>query len=158
MSARRDDPDRPILAASVAVFREGRVLVAVRGRPPMQGLFSLPGGLVEPGETLAEAALRELQEETGILAEIVGFVRAVELVRRDADGRVRSHFVIGAHAARWLAGEGEAGPEAAILRWVRPDEVAALDTTPDLAAIVAAAARLLGDAAADGPGAGRTGR
>lgn len=147
MSASRDYPDRPFLAASCAVFRDGRVLVAARGRPPLRGVFSLPGGLVETGETLAEAALRELREETGIEAEIVGFVRTVEIVQRDPDGRVRSHFVIGAHAARWIAGEGETGPEALELRWVRPGEVAALDGTPELARVVEAAAAVLEEAA-----------
>ena len=143
MSGEREYPARPFLAASCAVFREGRVLVAARGRPPLRGVFSLPGGLVETGETLAEAALRELREETGIEAEIVGFVRPVEVVGRDPDGRVRTHFVIGVHVARWLGGEGETGPEALELRWVRPDEVGALDGTPELAAIVSQAAGLL---------------
>lgn len=146
MTASRDYPDRPFLAASVAVFREGRVLVAARGRPPLERVFSLPGGVVEAGETLAEAALRELREETGVRAAIVGAVRPVELVRRDEDGRVRHHFVICPHAARWLSGEGGVSPEALELRWVAPDEVAALDGTPDLAAVVFAAARLLGEA------------
>ena len=69
-------PD-PFLGASVAVFRDGRVLLAARGpAAPMEGLFSLPGGGVEPGETLAEAALRELREEIGVEAELIGFVGA----------------------------------------------------------------------------------
>lgn len=150
MSGGREYPDRPFLAASCAVFRDGRVLVAARGRPPLRGLFSLPGGLVETGETLAEAALRELREETGITAEIVGFVRPVEVVDRDPDGRVRTHFVIGVHAARWLEGEGETGPEALELRWMRPDEVVGLHGTPELAAIVSEAARLMGHEAPGG--------
>ena len=66
-------PPRPILAASVAVFRHGKVLLASRTAPPAQNLFSLPGGLVEVGEGLAEAALRELMEEVGVTARIVGF-------------------------------------------------------------------------------------
>src|SRR5690606_7784570 len=63
-------PARPFLAASVATFRDGRVLIATRARPPMEACWSLPGGLVEPGESLREAALRELREEVGVEAEI----------------------------------------------------------------------------------------
>lgn len=135
MSADRLYPARPILAASVAVLRAGRVLLAGRGRPPLEGLYSLPGGLVEPGETLVEAALRELREEVGVEAEILGFVAPVEIIERDGRG-VRRHFVVCAHAARWLSGEPQTGPEAIDVRWVREDEIAALPTTPGLAGIL----------------------
>src|SRR3712207_1239667 len=123
-------PARPFLAASIAVLRDGRVLVAARGRGPMAGRYSLPGGLVEPGETMAEAALRELREEVGVEAEIVGFLDHAEIVERDEGGRVKHHFVICAHAARWLAGEPQIGVEALDVRWVREDELARLPTTP----------------------------
>jgi ADP-ribose pyrophosphatase YjhB (NUDIX family) len=125
-------PSRPFLAASIAVFREGRVLVASRTQPPLDALYSLPGGLVEPGETVAEAALRELREEVAVEAELVGFLRPVEIIERDADGRVRHHFVVLAHVARWLAGEGTVGLEAGDVRWIDEDEVASLPTTPGL--------------------------
>ena len=129
-------PARPLLAASVAVLRDARVLVAARGRGLMAGRYSLPGGLVEPGETLAQAALRELREEVGVEAEIIGFLDHVEVIERDDDGRTRHHFVIGAHAARWLAGEPQPGAEALDVRWVDEDEAAALPTTPGLAGIL----------------------
>jgi 8-oxo-dGTP diphosphatase len=139
VTASRLYPDRPFLAASVAVLRDGAVLLVARGRPPLQGIFSLPGGLVEPGETLAEAALRELREEVGVEAEMIGFVGPVEIIERDEAGRAKHHFVVCAHAARWLAGEPALGPEALAIRWVAPDEVAALPTTAGLPAIVAGA-------------------
>lgn len=129
-------PARPFLAASVAVFRGDRVLLAARGRPPMELLYSLPGGLVEAGERLADAALRELQEEVGVEADLVGFIDHVEIVERDEAARVRHHFVVCAHAARWRYGEPQIGPEAREVRWVREAEVADLHTTPGLAAIV----------------------
>lgn len=132
-------PSRPFLAASVAVVREGRVLVAARGKPPMRGVFTLPGGLVETGETLAETALRELAEEVGVEAEMIGPIRPVEILERDPDGRVRSHFVIQAHAARWRSGEGTLGPEAVAIRWVDGAEIEALETTPGLPDILRAA-------------------
>lgn len=142
MTDARTYPSRPFLAASIAVVRDGRVLVAARGKPPMRDLFTLPGGIVELGETLAEAALRELAEEVGVTAEIVGPIRPVEVIERDAQGRVAAHFVIQAHAARWLSGEGETGPEALALRWVDPDEAALLATTPGLPEILRAALAL----------------
>ena len=129
-------PARPILAASVAVFRDGRVLVASRTKPPGDAVFSLPGGVVELGETLADAALRELAEEVGVRADLVGFAGHVEVIERDADGRVARHFVVNAFAARWTGGEPTAGPEAGSPVFVLPGELAALPTTPGLAGIV----------------------
>ena len=135
-------PARPILAASVAVLRDGRVLLARRDTPPGAGRFSLPGGLVEPGETLAEAAQRELVEETGVSARIVGFNRHVEVVERDEAGAVRRHLVVASFAAVWLSGEGVVGPEAREILWATRDEVAALPVTDQLAPVLDGAWRL----------------
>jgi mutator protein MutT len=132
----RTYPERPFLAASVAVLRDNRVLVAARGRGAMTGRYSLPGGLVEAGETLAEAALRELREEVGVEAEMIGLLDHVEVIERDADARVKHHFVICAHAARWRAGEPQVSDEALDVRWVTADELAALPTTPGLAGVL----------------------
>ncbi len=136
------DPARPILAASIAVFRDGLVLLAARGKEPMAGVFSLPGGVVEPGETLAEAALRELREEVDIEAELLGFVTHEEIIERGPSGEPTRHFVIAAHAGRWLSGEPCTGPEALEIRWVDPTELGDLPTTPRLADVVAKAAEI----------------
>jgi ADP-ribose pyrophosphatase YjhB (NUDIX family) len=143
MTESRLYPSRPFLAASVAVIRGDRVLVAARVRPPMQALHTLPGGMVEPGETLAEAALRELAEEVGVEAELAGLVAPVEVIERDEAGRVRHHAVVMAHAARWTAGEPQAGAEAVDVRWVTEGELAGLDHTPGLPGIVRAAFALV---------------
>lgn len=135
MSDDRLYPTRPILAASVAVFREGRVLLASRTKPPAQSLFSLPGGVVETGETLEEAALRELREEVGVEARIVGFNRHVEVVERDGE-RVKRHFVIASFVATWLDGEGTTGPEAGEILWVDPAAMGGVATTRGLPAIL----------------------
>ena len=129
-------PRRPILGASVAVFRDDCVLLATRGKPPYEDIFSLPGGGVEVGETLAEAALRELHEETGVEATLIGFVAPVEVIERDSDGRIRHHIVIAAHAARWVSGEPQTGPEAKEIRWVREADITGLPTTPGLVPIL----------------------
>lgn len=139
----RSYPARPILAVSTAVIRDGRVLVAERANAPGAGLFSLPGGLVEVGETLAEAAARELMEEVGVSAEPVGLCGARDIIVRDADGRVERHFVVVSFAARWTAGEGTVSPEAAAIRWIRPEEAAGLPTTEGLAEVLAGALALV---------------
>ena len=142
MSIPSDDrayPNRPYLAVSAAIIRDGHVLIVRRARPPAHGLFTLPGGVVEAGETLAEAITREVREETGIAVEPVALAGYREVVARDADGRVERHFVILSFAARWLAGEPALNEELAEARWLRPSELAGLKTTEGLAAIVAAA-------------------
>jgi len=142
MTSDRLYPTRPILAASVAVFRDGRVLLATRGKPPWEDVFSLPGGMVEIGETLGEAALRELHEEVGVKAKLLGLVAPVEVIEREADGRVKHHLVIAAHAARWVSGEPRTGPEAKEIRWVTERDITSLPTTPGLAGILEQAFRL----------------
>lgn len=146
MSASRLYPGRPFLAASVALLRDGKVLLAARAHPPaQQHVFTLPGGLVDPGETLAEAALRELREEVGVEADLLGFIGPVEVIERDEAGAVRLHFVVCAHAARWRSGEPCRGPEAADLRWVARSDLAdlasdaAIRITPGLIPILEAA-------------------
>lgn len=138
-------PARPLLAASIAVIREGRVLLASRTRPPLPALFSLPGGLVEPGETLAEAALRELREEVEVEAELVAFLAPVEVIERDATGAARHHFVVAAHAGRWVSGPGRPGGEAGEIRWVTREEARLLPTTPGLYPVLERAFQLVGD-------------
>ncbi|CAM5763650.1 NUDIX hydrolase [Labrys miyagiensis] len=141
--ASRSYPSRPILAASVAIFRDGRVLLGERARSPGQGLFSLPGGVVELGETLEEAARREVREETGLDVDIVGFVRHNEVVYRDKDGVVHRHFVIAVFAARSPEGEPEVSEETLAFRWADPATLDGLPVTDRLAEIVAAARALL---------------
>lgn len=132
-------PTRPFVGASIAVLRGDTVLLAARANEPMRGVWTLPGGLVEPGERLAEAALRELQEEVGISATVIGVLAPTEIILADADGRLRHHYVVHPHAARWCGGEPLPGPEALGVRWATLAELDALPTTPGLSGTVAAA-------------------
>ncbi|WP_336489659.1 NUDIX hydrolase [Methylobacterium nigriterrae] len=132
-------PARPFVGASIAVIRDGRVLLAARANEPMRGVWTLPGGLVEAGEALAGAALRELREEVGLEAEVVAVLGPTEIIQRDAEGRVRHHYVVHPHAALWRGGEPAPGPEALAVRWAEPAEIAALATTPGLADTLAEA-------------------
>ncbi len=107
----------------------------------MIGRFSLPGGVVEVGETLVEAIARELDEEVGVEADIVAFNRHVEPIMRVGD-LVRSHFVIASFVARWRRGEARVSKETDAVAWIEPAECAALATTPGLPDILESAARI----------------
>jgi ADP-ribose pyrophosphatase YjhB (NUDIX family) len=137
-----DSTNRPILAASAVCFRDGKLLLARRAKPPQ--LWSLPGGRVELGETAADAARRELFEETGVDAEILGFAGYREAFLENSTGKLARHFVILAFSARWRSGEAIVGPEAAAVEWVAPDAVAQRETTEGLEEIVAAARKIVG--------------
>jgi 8-oxo-dGTP diphosphatase len=139
LSDARTYTQRPFLAVSAAIVRDGQILVVRRARSPAMGVFSLPGGVVEVGETLVEAVAREVREETGLAIEPVGLAGFRETIVRDADDRAERHFVILCFAARWVSGEPVLNEELSEARWLRPAELAGLPTTPGLAEIVAAA-------------------
>jgi 8-oxo-dGTP diphosphatase len=142
----RTYPDRPYLAVSAAIIRDGRVLIVRRARPPAYGVFTLPGGVVEAGETLFEAVIREVEEETALVIEPVGLAGFREVIVRDADDRIARHFVILPFAARWISGEPVLNEELAEARWLRLSELAGLPTTEGLGEIVAAAFERLEEA------------
>ncbi len=133
----------PRLGASTAVFRDGRVLLGERGKGAMAGLWSLPGGHVEPGEPVAEAARREVAEETGIVAEILGLVDLHEVVRREDSGAVSWHYVIAVHYAAWVSGEPVAASDCRAAHFVPLDELERMQLTDGAAHIIRRAARLL---------------
>jgi len=141
---RRTYPTRPYLAVSAAIFREERVLIVRRAQPPAHGLHTLPGGVVEPGETLVAAVIREVREETGLAIEPVALAGYREAIARDAAGRVERHFVILPFAARFIAGEIKLNEELSEARWLSASELSGLKTTEGLAEIVAAARERIG--------------
>jgi 8-oxo-dGTP diphosphatase len=143
----RTYPQRPYLAVSAAIIRDGKVLVVRRARRPALNLYTLPGGAVETGETLTDAVVREVREETSLTIEPVALAGHREVITRDAQGRIERHFVILCFAAHWLAGELVLNDELDDARWLDPSELSAYRTTDGLAEIVAAAGALLARAA-----------
>jgi 8-oxo-dGTP diphosphatase len=135
----RTYPQRPYLAVSAAIIRDGQVLVVRRARSPGLNLYTFPGGAVEVGETLNEAAIREVREETSLAIEPVGLAGHREVITRDAKGAVERHFVILCLAARWSSGEAKLNEELDDARWVTLDGISGLRTTDGLAEIGAAA-------------------
>jgi ADP-ribose pyrophosphatase YjhB (NUDIX family) len=142
----RTYPERPYLAVSAAIIRGGKALIVRRARTPALNLYTLPGGAVELGESLTEAVVREVREETSLSIEPVALAGHREVITRDAQGKIERHFVILCFAARWLAGETTLNDELDDARWIDQSELGAYRTTEGLAGIIAAAAKLLDQA------------
>ena len=143
MTDTRTYPAAPILAVSAAIIRDGKVLIVRRARLPAHGLYTLPGGGVEVGETLVEAVAREVREETALVVEPVALAGYREAIARDGDGRIERHFVILPFAARWIAGEPALSEELSEAIWLDPATIAGLNATAGLTEIVANAMALV---------------
>src|ERR1700729_500412 len=146
MTLGRSYPSRRILPGTTAIARDGRVWIVRRARPPAGGLYTLPGGGVEVGESLVEAVVREVLEETALTVVPVALAGYREAIVRDGVGRIERHFVILPFAARWIAGEAVLNDELSEAAWRLPSELAGLKTTQGLAAIVSSAFALVGAA------------
>jgi ADP-ribose pyrophosphatase len=116
-------PDQPRVAVGAIVFEKERVLLVRRGQPPAKGLWAIPGGKIELGETLQEAAEREIREETGINIRAGDPVFTFDMVDRDDIGRIRFHYVIVDLIADYIDGELRSGDDALEARWVSPEEM-----------------------------------
>jgi 8-oxo-dGTP diphosphatase len=128
-------PAWPRCGASAAIFRRRQVLLVERGKGPLAGLWSLPGGHIEPGETARAAALREVREETGVAAEIAGLLDVHEVIRRGPRRRLLAHYLLVVLYGRWVSGEPAAAGDAAAARFVPLDAIDGLamtDGAPDL--------------------------
>jgi ADP-ribose pyrophosphatase len=112
------------------VFKGNRVLLVKRGRPPAQGQWAIPGGNIQLGERLQAAAEREILEETGITIRASRPVLTFDAIVKDDDGHVQFHYVIVDLVAEYVAGELRPGDDAADVRWVAADELAALNVSP----------------------------
>ena len=130
----------PQLAVSAAIFRDDRILLVRRARSPAKGLYSLPGGRVEFGETLHAALHREVDEETSLRIGIAGLAGWREVVPGTAGG---GHYLIMSFAARWIAGEPVLNDELDDFRWLKPDALGDLEVTSGLQEVIQAARDLL---------------
>ena len=119
-------PDQPLVAVGAIVFKDNRILLVRRGKPPAEDLWAIPGGRVEIGETLQEAAEREILEETGITIRALVPVYTFDVIDRDTRGGIRFHYVIVDLTADYIGGEPRAGDDAAAARWVSTDNLATL--------------------------------
>ncbi len=123
-------PDQPRVGVGAVVFKEACVLLVLRGRPPAEGVWAVPGGRLNLGESLKDAVERETREETGIVIRAGEPVFAFDAIERDPDGKVRFHYVIVDLAAEYVVGTPAAGDDALDARWVSAAELADLDVNP----------------------------
>jgi 8-oxo-dGTP diphosphatase len=117
----REFPEMPLVGVGAVVEHEGRILLVQRATEPARGQWSLPGGLIELGEPLERAVVREVEEETGLIVEPVGLIELLDRIYREGE-RVRYHYVIADFLCRVTGGELRAGSDAAQARWVERAE------------------------------------
>lgn len=126
----REYPAHPALAVGAVVFKDNRVLLVKRGNSPAQGVWAIPGGSVELGETLKTAAEREVFEETGIVIKAGEPILSFESIHRDDKDQVRFHYYIVDVAASYISGEPTAGDDALDVGWISKEELGRLDVNP----------------------------
>lgn len=122
----REYPEHPIVGVAAVVLWDGQVLLVQRGREPAKGLWGLPGGMLELGETVTEGVRREVWEECGVEIEVGPLVGVFEPMQRDDAGRLRYHYVVLDYLARYVGGELQAADDADDARWVSPAELEGL--------------------------------
>jgi 8-oxo-dGTP diphosphatase len=134
-------PSHPQLAVSAAIFRDDRILLVRRARSPGKGLYSLPGGRVEFGESLHTALHREVDEETGLKIEIIDLAGWREVLPGTTGG---GHYLIMSFASRWIGNEPVLNDEHDDFKWLAPDAIGDLGVTGGLQEVIQSARRVLG--------------
>ena len=140
---KRKYPKQPIVGVGGILFLEEQVLLVKRGREPARGQWSIPGGAVDTGETLTQAVIREMEEETGIQAEPMALVKILDRIFRDGQGRVTYHYVLVDFLCRHIGGEVRAGSDALDARFIPIGDLASLDIIPVTRGVIYEAAQLL---------------
>jgi 8-oxo-dGTP diphosphatase len=128
-------PAAPVVGVGGVVVRDGRVLLVRRGKEPLYGRWTVPGGTVELGETLEEAVVREMEEETGLRVEPVEVLTVFDRIDRDGE-RVRHHHVIVDYLCRWRSGEAGAASDALEVAWASAEELPRYDLPPKALEVV----------------------
>ena len=124
MKTSREYPNRPIVGVGGVTIHEERVLLIKRAYPPLQGQWSIPGGGLDVGETIADGVRRELKEETGIDVRVLDHIETFERIQRDESGRVQFHYVILDYLCELMGGEARAGGDATAVTWSTEEELA----------------------------------
>jgi len=140
----RSYPNRPIVGVGAVVFRDDRVLLIKRGKPPRMGDWSLPGGMQEIGETVFEAAAREVREETGVMISDIALIDVVDSITRDDDARVQFHYTLVDVVAKWRSGEPAGGSDAMHAEFMSFDEVSKIVLWRETQRIIAKAREMCG--------------
>ena len=133
---KREYPDAPLVGVGAIIIEQDRVLLVKRGNPPLAGEWSIPGGVLEMGETLRQAAVREALEETGLTVEAGELLGVYDRILRDADERTRYHYVLIDFLCRRIAGEPQAAGDAAEARWFTRGGVGQLSLAEDTADVI----------------------
>jgi ADP-ribose pyrophosphatase YjhB (NUDIX family) len=133
---KREYPEMPFVGVGAVIVQDGRVLLIRRGQPPLLGEWSLPGGVLECGETLREATVRETREETGLDVKTVDMLGVYERVIRSDDGRVRYHYVLIDFLCRPVAGELKSGSDAREARWFTTQEFPGANLSADTLEVI----------------------
>lgn len=137
----RDYPEHPRVGVGAIVWRSDEVLLIRRGQPPRAGEWSIPGGGQELGETVAQAAIREVFEETGIEITVTDVVTVVDMIEHDPDGHVRYHYVLVDVNAEWVSSEPIAATDAVDVRWSRVEQLDAFGLWSETRRVIELAAR-----------------
>lgn len=140
----RQYPERPIVGVGVVLWRQDRILLVRRRKPPRRGQWSLPGGAQRLGETVEETARREVLEETGLTIEILGLVDVFDSIHKDPKGDVEYHYTLVDFCAVWVAGEPAAASDAAEATWFSFDRIRALGLWPETLRVIDLSRKLLG--------------
>ena len=141
MSDDRRYPRWPLVGVGALIFERGRILMARRGKEPLKGWWTLPGGALETGELLDSAVRREVLEETGLVVEPVQVFEIFERIMPDAEGRTEYHYVLIDHECRVTGGELQAGDDVAEVAWMRLEELKGLQITEGTLGVIERAFR-----------------
>jgi len=133
---KREYPDAPLVGLGAIIIEQDRVVLVKRGHPPLSGEWSIPGGVLEVGETIRQAAVREALEETGLAVEVGELLGVYDRIVRDADERTRYHYVLIDFLCRRIAGEPHGAGDAAEARWFTHGELGQLSLAEDTAEVI----------------------